>query len=339
MSLPGIGSVSLSGFAHPWLLLTALLPIALVAAYLAAQRNRASRLRSYAGDQPRTDVVPMQPTRWRHLPMVFSVAALLSLTVALAAPTHEIKTPRNRAVIMLVMDVSRSMEADDVSPSRLAAAKDAAKQFAKKLTPGVNLGLVTFSGNTNLLVSPTPDHNATKNALGKLKLADKTATGEGIFAAIDQIQTLNSALGGGDNAPPAHIVLLSDGKQTVPLDPDDPRGGYTAARKAKEEGIPVSTISFGTLHGTVELEGPNGETQRVDVPVDDESLRKIANIAGGEFFTASSLAELNKVYQTLQSQIGYERERGDNSRPWLIAGTLVVLIALLGALLLNRRLP
>lgn len=77
MSLPGIGSVSLSGFAHPWLLLTALLPIALVAAYLAAQRNRASRLRSYAGDQPRTDVVPMQPTRWRHLPMVFSVAALL----------------------------------------------------------------------------------------------------------------------------------------------------------------------------------------------------------------------------------------------------------------------
>src|SRR6516165_6007870 len=177
MSLPGIGSVSLSGFAHPWMLLTALVPVALIPLYLVAQRRRSDRLRRYAGDQPRADVVPSQPSRWRHLPVVVSVLALLLLTVALAAPTHEIKTPRNRTVIMLVIDVSRSMEADDVPPTRLAAAQKAAKDFANKLTPGVNLGLVAFSGNTNLLVSPTPDHQTTITALDHLTVDDGTATG------------------------------------------------------------------------------------------------------------------------------------------------------------------
>ncbi|NLG46242.1 MAG: hypothetical protein GX543_07205, partial [Gordonia sp.] len=93
------------------------------------------------------------------------------------------------------------------------------------------------------------------------------------------------------------------------------------------------------LTGTVEIENPAGGVQQVSVPVDDESLRKIANLSGGEFFTASSLDELNKVYSTLQKQIGYERQRGDNSRPWLIAGTLLAIIGTFAALFLNRRLP
>ncbi|MEZ5211588.1 VWA domain-containing protein [Gordonia sp. PP30] len=326
-------------FSHPWWLLSLLLVAALIAAYVIEMRRRRVRALRFANLDVLRSVAPSKRSRLKHVPFAILAVGLVLLCVALAGPQAERNVPRNRATVMLVVDVSNSMKATDVAPSRLQAAQAAGKRFADELTSGINLGLVSFAGTASTLVSPTPDHNATKNALGKLKLADKTATGEGIFAALDQIQTLNSALGGKAAAPPAHIVLLSDGKQTVPDSPDDPRGGFTAARKAKEEHIPVSTISFGTLNGTVELPGPNGQTERVPVPVDDDTLRKIANLSGGEFYTASSLDELNKVYSTLRKQIGYERQRGDDSRPWLIGGTLLVLAGTAGALFLNRRLP
>ena len=117
-------------------------------------------------------------------------------------------------------------------------------------------------------------------------------------------------------------MLLSDGKQTVPESPDDPRGGYTAAREAKNQGVPISTISFGTELRHGRHREREGGSERVPVPVDDPSLREIANLSGGQFFTASSLEELNKVYDTLEEQIGYETTRGDASRPWLILGVL-----------------
>lgn len=326
-------------FAHPWWLLSILAVAALVAAYVYQMRQRRARALRFANLDVLRSVAPSNQDRFRHVPFAILAIGLLLLTVAMAGPMAERDVPRNRATVMLVVDVSNSMKATDVAPSRLEAAQAAGKRFADELTAGINLGLVSFAGTPSTLVSPTPDHNATKNALGKLKLADKTATGEGIFAALDQIETLNAALGGSEAAPPAHVVLLSDGKQTVPESPDDPRGGFTAARKAKELGVPVSTISFGTMHGSIDLETPNGQTERVPVPVDDDSLRKIANLAGGTFYTASSLDELNKVYSTLQRQIGYERQRGDNSRPWLIAGTLLAIVGTLGALFLNRRVP
>ncbi|MFT3715206.1 MAG: VWA domain-containing protein [Gordonia sp. (in: high G+C Gram-positive bacteria)] len=326
-------------FAHPWWLISILLVAALVAAYVIEMRRRKRRALKFANLDTLRSVASSNRDRFKHVPFAVLAIGLALLTIAMAGPMAERNVPRNRATVMLVVDVSNSMKATDVAPSRLEAAQAAGKRFADDLTAGINLGLVSFAGTASTLVSPTPDHNATKNALDKLKLADKTATGEGIFAALDQIQTLNSALGGKDAAPPAHIVLLSDGKQTVPESPDDPRGGYTAARKAKEEKIPVSTISFGTLGGAIDLEAPNGQTQHIPVPVDDESLHKIANLAGGKFYTAQSLDELNKVYSSLQRQIGYERQRGDNSRPWLIAGTLLVIAGSLAALFLNRRLP
>lgn len=325
--------------AHPWWLLSTLLVVALAAAYVVVMRRRKKRAITFANLEMLKAVTPRRQDRFKHVPVAILLVGLLLLTIAMSGPMAEREVARNRATVVLVVDVSNSMKSTDVAPSRLQAAQAAGKRFADELTSGINLGLVSFAGTASTLVSLTPDHNATKQALDRLKLADKTATGEGIFAAIQQIQTLNSVLGGDNAAPPARIVLLSDGKQTVPDSPDDPRGGFTAARKAKEKHIPVSTISFGTLTGTVDLETPSGGTERVNVPVDDDSLRQIANISGGEFFTASSLDELNKVYSTLQKQIGYERERGDNSRPWLIAGTLLAVIGTFAALFLNRRLP
>ena len=209
---------------------------------------------------------------------------------------------------MLVIDVSQSMHATDVAPSRLAAAQEAAKQFADELTAGINLGLIAYAGTATVLVSPTTNRDATKAAIDKLQLADRTATGEGIFTALQAIATVGVVIGGGDEPPPARIVLMSDGKETVPSNPDNPQGAFTAARTAKDQGVPISTISFGTPYGYVEI-----NDQRNPVPVDDEMLKKIAELLRRRFFTASSLEELKEVYSSLQEQIGYETTRGDNS--------------------------
>ncbi|GAC68734.1 VWA domain-containing protein [Gordonia soli] len=324
----------MSFLSSPWWLLFLLVVALLGAAYVYVQRMRRKRALRFANLDLLNTVAPSERNRWRHVPIALLLVSLILLTIAVAGPQADRRVPRNKATVILVIDVSRSMNATDVSPSRIRAAQESAKKFADELTDGINLGLISYAGTAATLVSPTPDHNATKTAVDKLRLDDKTATGEGIFAALQQIQTLNAVLGGDAAAPPARVVLLSDGKETVPDDPDDPRGAFTAARKAKEEKIPVSTISFGTMTGTVDLEG-----DQVPVPVDDESLRKIANLSGGDFFTAASLDELNKVYETLQEQIGFEKRRGDNSRPWLIAGTLLAVLSAFAALAINRRLP
>ncbi|WP_120312133.1 VWA domain-containing protein, partial [Mycobacterium mantenii] len=180
-------------------------------------------------------------------------ASLVLLTTAMAGPTSDVRIPLNRAVVMLVIDVSESMASNDVPPNRLAAAKEAATQFAGQLTPGINLGLVGFAGTPYLLVPPTPQHQATIDALKKLDFADSTATGEAIFTALHAVSATGVA--GGDTPPPARIVLESDGAENVPLDPNAPQGAFTAARLAKDEGVPISTISFGTKGGEIEMDG------------------------------------------------------------------------------------
>src|SRR3954454_7501772 len=167
------------------------------------------------------------------------------------------------------------MQATDVEPSRLAAAQAAAKAFADQLPPGINLGLVSFAGTAAVLVSPTTDRESVKRAVDGLRLSESTATGEAIFAALQSVDSLSRsvAAAGSEGPPPARIVLMSDGKQTVP-GPDgenEPRGSFTAARLAAEQKIPVSTISFGTESGTIDIEG--GRTR---VAVDDASMREIA---------------------------------------------------------------
>ncbi|WP_070378519.1 VWA domain-containing protein [Rhodococcus sp. WMMA185] len=326
--------MSLSQFTSPWWLLFLLVVIALVAAYVWVQRQRQKHTLRFTNFALLEKVAPSRPGRARHIPALLMVLALVFFTVALAGPTAEKRVPRNRATVILVIDVSLSMKATDVAPTRLAAAQDAAKSFADGLTPGINLGLVSFAGTASVLVSPTTNREATKVAIDHLQLSERTATGEAIFTSLQSIDTLATVLGGGDQAPPARIVLLSDGKQTVPESPDDPRGGFTAARLARDKNVPISTISFGTSYGTVEI-----EHQRIPVPVDDPSLREIADLSGGSFFTASSLEELRDVYDTLEEQIGFETTRGDASRPWLVLGVLSATAGLILALVLRQRIP
>lgn len=334
MTLPLLGPMSLSGFEHAWFFLFLLAVLGLVGLYIVVQRARQKRILRFANMELLEKVAPKQPTRWRHLPAILLVSALVLLTVAMAGPTNDVRIPRNRAVVMLVIDVSQSMRATDVAPSRLVAAQEAAKQFADQLTPGINLGLIAYAGTATVLVSPTTNREATKNGIDKLQLADRTATGEGIFTALQAIATVGAVIGGGDEPPPARVVLMSDGKETVPSNPDNPKGAYTAARTAKDQGVPISTVSFGTPYGYVEI-----NEQRQPVPVDDEMLKKIADLSGGEAFTASSLEQLKEVFSSLQQQIGYETIKGDASVGWLRLGALVLALAALAALLINRRLP
>jgi Ca-activated chloride channel family protein len=326
--------MTLSGFEHAWFFLFLFAVLGIAALYIVVQLARHKRMLRFANMELLESVAPKRPSRWRHLPAILLVLALLLFTVAMAGPTHDVRIPRNRAVVMLVIDVSQSMRATDVSPNRLAAAQEAAKQFADQLTPGINLGLIAYAGTATVLVSPTTNRDAAKFAIDKLQLADRTATGEGIFTALQAIATVGAVIGGGDEPPPARIVLMSDGKETVPSNPDNPKGAYTAARTAKDQGVPISTVSFGTPYGYVEI-----NDQRQPVPVDDEMLKKIAELSGGEAYTASSLEQLKEVFTNLQEQIGYETRKGDASAGWLRLGALVLALATLAAMMINRRLP
>jgi Ca-activated chloride channel family protein len=334
MTFPLLGPMTLSGFEHPWFFLFLLVIAGLVGLYVVVQYARQKRILRFANMELLESVAPKRPTRWRHLSAILLIASLVLLTIAMAGPTHDVRIPRNRAVVMLTIDVSQSMRATDVEPSRLAAAQEAAKQFADQLTPGINLGLIAYAGTATVLVSPTTNREATKNAIDKLQLADRTATGEAIFTSLQAIATVGAVIGGGDTPPPARIVLMSDGKETVPSNPDNPKGAFTAARTAKDQGVPISTVSFGTPYGYVEI-----NDQRQPVPVDDEMLKKIADLSGGNAYTASSLQQLKEVFTSLQDQIGYETIKGEASTGWLRLGALVLAVAALAALLVNRRLP
>jgi Ca-activated chloride channel family protein len=324
----------ISAFAHAWYFLFLVPIIGLVVLYLAVQRSRRHRLARFADSEMIESVSPLRASRWRHVPAVLLALALVFLTIAMAGPSLDRKIPRNRAVVMLVMDVSTSMGATDVAPTRMKAAQEAAKKFAGDITPGINLGLISYAANPTMLSSPTTNHDATKIAIDKMQISDRTATGEAIFAALQAISTVGAVIGGGDTPPPARIILFSDGKETSPSNPNNPRGAFTAARAAHDQGIPISTISFGTPDGTVTVDG-----NQVPVPVDDTTMKQVAQLSGGTAYSATDLKQLEKVYTSLQNQIGYETIRGEASTGWLRLGAGVLAIAVIAALLINRRMP
>ncbi|WP_199432190.1 VWA domain-containing protein [Qaidamihabitans albus] len=326
--------MSLTGFSSPWWFLLLLVVAAVAVGYVVAMRARRRRTMRFSNLELLERVAPRSQGWTRHLPAALLIVSLLLLTFALAGPTAEQKVPRNRATVMLVIDVSLSMEATDVEPSRLRAAQDAARQFAKGLTPGVNLGLISFAGTATVLVAPTTEREGVVTAIDNLKLAQSTATGEGIFAALQSIESFSAVVGGAEGPPPARIVLMTDGKQTVPQDEYAPRGAFTAAGMAKQRDIPVTTISFGTSHGTVDIEG-----KEVPVEVDDASMQEIARLSGGDFYKAATAEQLKQVYASLGEQIGYETKDVDASKPWVALGTIMLISAAGASLFIGQRLP
>jgi Ca-activated chloride channel family protein len=220
----------------------------------------------------------------------------------------------------MAVDVSLSMKATDIDPTRFQAMQTAAKQFVDVLPARINLGLVSFAGTATTLVPPTTDRAQVRTAIDHLQLAEATAIGEAVFTSLSAIQNFQDSLDTpSQDLPPARIVLLSDGYNTVGRDDTQAIDAATTAK------VPVSTIAFGTDYGTLDL---NGET--VPVPVDRATLKKIASETGGSYSQAASAAELEKVYADLGSQIGYTTEPHDIS-PWFVRTG--VFLAFLGAVL------
>ncbi|WP_186446757.1 VWA domain-containing protein [Mycolicibacterium porcinum] len=328
-------ALSLSGFQHRWFFLCALVAVGILALYVYRLRAKGAPVLRFANMDLLAVVAPRRVHRLKHVPAALLLTSILLLTVALADPTRDHLIPRDRAVVMLVIDVSESMSATDVAPDRLTAAKEAGKKFVDGLNPSINLGLVAFAGTATLLVPPTTKRTPMKAAIDRLAPAERTATGEGIYTALQAIATVSDVIGGGDGPPPARIVLESDGKETVPLDPDQPRGAFAAARAAHAQGVPISAISFGTPDGYVTL-----NDQKVAVPVDDQTLQEISKLSGdGRVFHADTMNSLEEVYGTLQQQIGFQLVPADASAGWLILATLTLACAALAGLSLNRRLP
>src|SRR5215468_8457441 len=189
-------------FLSPWWLLAALPVVAVAAAYLLRQRRRRSVAVRFSNVELIRAVAPggIGPIR-RHAPAVALVIALFLLALAMARPAIDTKVPLERATVMLALDVSLSMQADDVTPSRIAAAETAAKEFVAELPDEFNIGLVSFSKTANVIVSPTKDHQAVSSAIDGLQLAEATATGEAVFTCLDAISAVPSD--GAAGAPPA----------------------------------------------------------------------------------------------------------------------------------------
>jgi Ca-activated chloride channel homolog len=315
-------------FASPmWLFL--LLAVASVGlAYLLVQLRRRKFVARFSNASLLATVVPRRPGWRRHLTFALLLIAMTVLSLGVARPTAAVRVPQERATVMLAIDVSLSMQATDVLPNRLDAAKQAANEFADLLPHRINLGLVKFGRNGSVLVPPTLDRDSFKRAVNDLQLEPYTAIGEGVFACLDALQTFSqSTTAAGDKPAPARIVLLSDGSNTVG------RTVSEAAAAAKKANTPVSTIAFGTANGTVTVEG-----QTTRVPADKPTLSGLAEATGGTFHTAASAEELKSVYQDIGSQIGYTTLQRDISWRFMVAGLLALMCAGAVSLLWTGRL-
>ncbi|MDQ1730834.1 MAG: Ca-activated chloride channel [Pseudonocardiales bacterium] len=315
-------------FASPSWLFVLLAVAAVGIGYLLVQLRRRKFIARFSNTSLLASVVPRRPGWRRHLTFALLLLALTILSLGVARPTAAVRIPQEKATVMLAIDVSLSMQATDVLPDRLDAAKQAAVQFAGLLPKRINLGLVKFGRNGSVLVPPTLDRDAFKRAVGGLQLEPYTAIGEGVFSCLDALKTFGqSSTATGDKPAPARIVLLSDGYNTIGRTPAE------AAAAAKKANTPVSTIAFGTDTGTVTVEG-----QTTLVPADKTTLKGLAQTTGGTFHTAASASELASVYKDIGSQIGYTTAQRDISWRFMIAGLLAALAAGAVSLLWSGRL-
>src|SRR5688572_14082170 len=307
-------------FQAPLWLLALLGVAALVGYYVLVQRRRKAYAARFTNVALLGSIMPKRPGWKRHVAFGILAVGLATLVVSLAVPSTEVRVPREKATVVMAVDVSLSMQATDIQPDRFRAMQTAAKEFVDVLPERINLGLVSFAGTATTLVPPTTDRVQVANAIDNLDLAESTAIGEAVFTSLTAIENFQSTVEAGeDEPPPARIVLLSDGQTTVG------REDTQAIDAARAAGVPVSTIAFGTDYGTLDLDG-----ETVPVPVDRASLEQLAEQTGGSYSEAASAAELEQVYADLGSQIGYTTEPQDIS-PWFVRGGVV--LAMLGVVL------
>jgi Ca-activated chloride channel homolog len=266
-------------------------------------------------------------SRWRrHLPAALLLAALAALLVALAKPQTTVAVPVEKASVMLVTDQSGSMRADDVAPSRLAAAQQAARDFLGKVPKELQVGAVSFSDVPQSVSPPTTDREDVRSLIDGLNADGGTAAGDALQSALD---ALDDAGVGGKGRPPAAIVLLSDGATTTGSDPVE------VAREAGKRDIPIYTVALGTPDGTV----PGGFGGSIPVPPDPETLAAVAKASGGKTYPVDDADQLSSVYENLGSRLGTKHEEREITAVFAGGGLILLLGAAFAGLATTGRLP
>jgi Ca-activated chloride channel family protein len=306
-----------------WVLL--IVPV-LVAAYVVAVLAKKKTGMRYTNTTILSQVVPKQSQWRRHLAVGLSLAALLALGAAWARPNGIDMVPRERATVVLVIDISQSMQATDIKPNRLDAAKQAAIAFIKQLPSQYNVSVVSMSGSPSVRLPPTLDRVMAQQAISSMRVQDSTAIGEGIYTALAALQMAPKGEDG--SVAPGAIVLLSDGQNTAGRAPTQ------AANEARKAEVPVYTIAYGTQNGYVDLDG-----KREPVPPDVELLRTIASMTGGSAYEAESLSELERVYSNLRSEVGMVPVKKETTALWAGYGLAFAVVAALAAVSLGARWP
>ncbi|MGH3001063.1 MAG: VWA domain-containing protein [Gaiellaceae bacterium] len=326
-------------FASPWLLLALLVVPAALALALWLDRRRTRYAVAFTNLDVLAAVAPARRRPQRYVPLALFLLALAAASTALARPQAKVSKPTDRATIVLLVDVSGSMRASDVRPTRLGAAQNAMDIFAGKVPKQVKLGLVTFSTNPNVLVMPTVDRSILHEGIDLLVPEAGTAIGDGVAVAVNVVKSsLNGAPRGKDGLVPGAIVLLSDGAQTqgvlTPLQ---------GAARARAAGIRIFTVALGTDHGTLGIGpfgggygfggggfGGGGGGRRFPVRPDPVILAAIAHATGGQTYRASSASRLESVYTDLGSSITRHTSKREVSS-WFAGLAALLLLGSLGA--------
>lgn len=304
----------------------ALLAIPLVAliAYLVVQSMRQRYAVRYTNLDLLDKVAPDRPGWRRHLTASVLLIGLVVVALAASRPAMAVQVPQEQATVVLAVDTSLSMDAADVDPSRIKAAQDAAREFVSLAPEDLRIGVVSFAGTANAVLTPTADRDAALRAVDSLRLGEGTAVGEGIYTSLGVLEATSLEY---PEAPGA-IVVMSDGETTTG------RPDINAAEAAAAEGIPVWTVSFGTPNGEIFLQGDT-----IAVPVNAGALERVAEATGGEFFSAASSAELTSILDAVGSEVGFEEEQREVTDWFAIAGLFALALAAAGSLFWAQRLP
>jgi Ca-activated chloride channel family protein len=315
-------------FGNPiWLL--ALLALPLLVLLQVARRHRARRyaVRFTGVSNLKLAALGGGPSWRRHIPSALVLAALALLCLALARPQHTIAVPVGRASVMLVTDHSLSMEADDVQPTRLDAAKAAAHNFLSRLPSAVKVGVVAYSDVPDTVQAPTSTHADARKVIDGQEPGGATDTGDALATALQALQ--NSTTNG--KRDPSSIVLLSDGRTTTGRDP------VAVARAAGRLHIPINTVSLGTENALIP--NPGGFGPPVGVPPDPATLRQIAKQSGGRAFTAEDDAQLSSIYKSLGSQLGTRGKKTQITAAFALGGIALLIAAAAASIRISGRLP
>jgi Ca-activated chloride channel homolog len=317
-------------FTAPWFLSSVLVLVPLGLAWLAGSRRRRSAAVSWGNPA----LAAVLASRRRPVNVYAPTLAVLSvccLVLALAGPERDVVDTERVATAVLAIDVSRSMEAVDVAPTRLDAAQAAALAFLDEVPDFVRVGVVSFAGTATTLVSPTLDRDEARLAVSTLRTANATALGDALRASLAPAEL--AADGNITDRGPVTVVFLSDGASTMGSDP------LEAAETARVLGVVVHTISLGTPTGTVDLFDPTtGASQTIAVPPDPETLAAMASRSGGQFFDVSDAAALRSIYEGLADTLVEVRSWSALWRP-LVFLALLFGVTAAAVTVFRRRFP